>query len=87
MSNLTPEQLQAAKILMQQEANKKLGIFASIKHVILKLCSVMVKGIDEVDGAIDLVTDVRLTAKIYTKQMHDEAELTATKELKELNAS
>ena len=67
--------------------NSTLGVFGSIKHVIISICNQLVKLCEVSETSLDAVHDIAKTGKVYTKQMHDEAELTATKELEELNAS
>ena len=69
---------------MSNTTTKQQGIFASIKHVIIRMCSMLVKVVDEAEGTLDIVTDVRKTAKVHSSTLLTSTLLEADKEIQDL---
>ena len=69
----------------QLQANRSIGIFASIKHVITTICRSLVGACTLVDTTIDMAQDLADAGKLTTLLVKQQAQANANSQLEELN--
>jgi len=63
-----------------------LGVFASIKRVLITICTSLVKACTLVDTSLDAAQDVADSGRILTQQLKQETQLTADAQLSALKS-
>ena len=63
-----------------------IGVFASIKRVLITICSSLIKTCTLVDTTLDAAQDVADSGKILTSQLKQETKLTADAEISALKS-
>ena len=62
------------------------GLFASIKHVLVTLCTSLIKACTLVDTTLNAAQDIADSGKILTSQLKQETELNADAEISALKS-
>lgn len=64
-----------------------IGMFSAMKHVIVTICTSIVKACTLVDTSLDAAQDIADSGRILTSQLKEETLITAKAQLKLLDAA